>query len=121
MELLDLQQLADPSAYDYKLVNSLKGGKGTCEVYTKKIPSPPYSEEGAIIMMEVKGVYPSIGMHTHTDDEETYTVISGTFAINGEIVMVGESRTCKVGESHNAQLLSQYGALQFQKRIPSAE
>ena len=118
--MLDWKNL-DTSAYDYKRVNKLKDGKGTCEVYTKKTPSTPYYEEGAIIMMEVDGVYPSIGKHQHTNDEETYTVISGTFEINGEPVMVGESRTCKVGESHNAQLLSQCGALQFQKRIPSAK
>ena len=119
--MLDLQALyKNPSDYDYKRVDNLKDGKGTCEIYSKKEPSAPYYEEGVIVMMEVGGIYPSIGIHTHAEDEETYTVIHGIFEINGTIFGPDESATCKRGDSHNAQLISQYGALKFQKVKTSA-
>ena len=117
--MLDLQKLENPSLYDFKLVNNLKGGKGVCEVYSKKTPDAPYYAEGAIVMMEANEVWPSIGMHTHTDDEETYTVETGFFEINDTILGPGESATCKQRQSHNAQLISQYGVLKFQKKMPS--
>ena len=119
--MLDLQEMLKKlSDYDYQMVKNLKSGNGTCEVYTKKEPSSPHYSEGIIVMMEVNGVYPSIGMHKHEDDEETYTIITGLFEINGTIVGPGESLTCRMGESHNAQLISQCGSLMFQKKLPSA-
>ena len=118
--MLDLQKLKNPSLYDYKLVDNLKGGKGRCEVYTNKNPNAPHTSEGVICMMAVNGIYPSIGRHQHIDDEETYTVIYGIFEVNDVILMPGHSMTCKMGEFHNAQLTSENGALRFQKRLPSA-
>lgn len=91
-----------------------------CTVYTKEKPTSPYYAEGIIVMMEVNGVYPSIGKHEHKDDEEVYTVLTGIFEINGIILEPGESAICKKGQSHNAQLISQHGILEFQKQIPSA-
>ena len=119
--MLDLQKiLKNPSDYNCKIHKNLKGGEGTCEVYTRKEPSSPdYKEEGNIIMMKVNGVYPSIGLHKHEDDQETYTVITGFFEINGTIVGPGKSLTCQMGESHYAKLKSESGSLMFQKKTPS--
>lgn len=98
-----------------KDVKDLKGGLGTCTVFTDmfKHPDPRVYASGKIVMNR----FSSIGQHEHTDDWEEYTVLAGKVMSGNEIYLPGQTMVCKKGESHSClNVADGESVLRFVKR-----
>lgn len=82
---------------------NLKGGAGTITVINFH-EKEDFNGKGRLYGMSIIEPNCSIGLHTHTGDQETYFILEGTgeYNDNGEIYIVGPGDVliCKDGQSH---------------------
>lgn len=97
--VVNLEKMALEGRISKKVQPNLKGGLGVCAVYTDmaKHPDSRVTVAGKIVM----GDGATIGLHSHHDDSETYTVLAGEVESNGRAYGPGETMVCNKGESHN--------------------
>lgn len=99
-----------------KFVFHLKGGNGTCAVYTDQVKHPDLRvyESGKIVMER----FATIGEHSHEKDCETYTVLAGKVISNGVEYGPGETMVCNKGETHSCRNIARgESVLRFVKRM----
>lgn len=83
--------------------SNVKGGKGTIQL-TSILNEDEMNGAGSFFGLTVIPPGCSTGEHTHTDDFETYYIISGTAEVNdnGELAVLraGDMAQCRIGCYH---------------------
>lgn len=83
---------------------SIRGGKGEAEIRNILLGVDELYGKGRLFSHMVLNAGDSVGVHTHTGDNEIYYILSGTgeYNDNGTIVNVkpGDTTICNDGEFH---------------------
>lgn len=96
-------------------VIGLKGGVGKATIYTDTIqhPDPRSYEAGKTVLDDGA----TIGVHEHSNDSETWTVLQGEIEVNSEKYGPGKTIVCKQGGHHYAKNIANgKSVIRFVKR-----